>query len=84
MRCDTCQRSRHCGLVGAVAAHEPVRSEEPDVARPADRVDRRVGDIIGSVRPWCCAAANEVSFPVRETHQREVEAQRGKGRRPRA
>jgi hypothetical protein len=44
---DSRQRGTYYGCIGAVATHEPVRSEEPDVSYPADRVDWSVGYVIG-------------------------------------
>ena len=64
---------RHRG----VAAEQPVRPEQPEIARPADRVDRRLRDLVlalaGAV---LVAGAGEqpVELGVVEAVERQVEA----------
>ena len=54
---------------------EPVRSEEPDVAEPTDRVDRSVRYVIGIRQPLVLCGGKSGEFRIREANQREVKAQ---------
>ena len=47
VRYDSRQRAAHCGCIGAVATHEPVRVRGARRRHPTDRVDRSFGDVIG-------------------------------------
>ena len=61
----------------AVAAEQPVRPEQPEIARPADRVDRRLRDLVLALAGVVLVAEpgqQPVQLGVVEAGERQVEA----------
>ena len=74
---------RHRG----VAAEQPMRSEQPEIARPADRVDRRLRDLVLALAAAVLVAEpgqQPVQLVVVEAGQRRDRSPRPAGRRARA
>ena len=77
MRLGTGQHLRHIRGAGAIAATHPMRSQQPHIAEPGDRVLRRLRDAVG-IRQTARSQPGQERFELVRTEADQTEVEAGK------